>query len=85
MVVFMMLGFAACACIAHPLLHYNFMFLGRGVGSPYEVLYMLVGGNAVLYPLGVILLFLLYIISFYGVYYGAYTKVKKREKGTVSV
>ena len=80
-----LLGFAACAHIANTLLDYNYMFLVRGDGTPYEVLYMLVGGNAVLYPLGVILLFLLYIISFYGVYYGAYTKVKKREKGTVSV
>ena len=80
-----LLGFAVCAHIANTLLDYNYMFLVRGDGTPYEVLYMLVDGNAVLYPLGVILLFLLYILTFYGVYYGAYTKIKKSEKQTVFV
>ena len=64
-----LLGFATCAMIANGLLDYNYMFLVRGDGTPYDVLYNLVGGHPVLYPMGVILLFLLYIAAFYGVYY----------------
>jgi len=50
-------------------LDYNYMFLVRGDGTPYDILYNLVGGHPILYPMGVILLFLLYIAAFYGVYY----------------
>ena len=45
------------------------MFLMRGDGTPYDILFNLVGGNPVVYPLSVVALFLLYIVSFYGVYY----------------
>ncbi|MBQ9797784.1 MAG: YwaF family protein [Clostridia bacterium] len=64
-----LLGFAVCAMIANGLLDYNYMFLVRGDGTPYDILYNLVGGHPILYPMGVILLFLLYIAAFYGVYY----------------
>lgn len=64
-----LLGFAVCAMIANGLLDYNYMFLVRGDGTPYDILYNLVGGHPILYPMGVILLFLLYIAAFYGIYY----------------
>ena len=52
------------------------MFLMRGDGTPYDVLFHLVGGNRVLYPLSVVALFLLYITGFYRVFYMV-TKPKK--------
>ena len=45
------------------------MFLMRDDGTPYSLVYNLVKGNKVLYPILVVLLFLLYICAFYGVYY----------------
>lgn len=62
-----LLGFAGCAAVANKIIDYNYMFLRRGDGTPYELLYSLVGGNAVLYPVCVIGLFLVYIFAFYGV------------------
>ncbi|MBR2930960.1 MAG: YwaF family protein [Clostridia bacterium] len=68
-------GFCAMAFTANSLLDYNYMFLVRGDGTPYDIFYNLVGGNPVLYPMTVILLFLLYIAAFYGVYH----LVKRKE------
>ena len=62
-------SFSACASIANWLLDYNYMFLVRPDGTPYEIVYEFVGGHPVLYPLAVIALFVLYILAFYGVYY----------------
>ena len=62
-----LLGFAGCAAVANKIIDYNYMFLRRGDGTPYDILYSLVGGNAVLYPICVIGLFLVYILAFYGV------------------
>lgn len=62
-------SFCIMAYIANVLLPYNYMFLMRGDGTPYDILYNLVGGNPVIYPLLVVVLFLLYIAAFYGVYY----------------
>lgn len=62
-----LLGFAGCAAVANKIIDYNYMFLRRGDGTPYELLYLLVGGNAVLYPICVIGLFLVYILAFYGI------------------
>ena len=47
----------------------NYMFLMRGDGTPYDLLYNLVGGSPVLYPLGVVLLFVLYVSLFYLCFY----------------
>ncbi len=60
-------GFAGAAMIANKIIDYNYMFLRRGDGTPYDIIYSLVGGNAVLYPICVIGLFLVYILAFYGV------------------
>ena len=57
------------AFTANTLLDYNYMFLVRGDGTPYDIFYNLVGGNPVLYPMIVILLFILYITAFYCVYH----------------
>lgn len=73
-----LLGFAAAALLANHLIDYNYMFLVRGDGTPYEMIYSLVGGNPILYPLSVILLFLLYILAFYGVYFMARAKKAKQ-------
>ena len=61
--------FCAAAYIADILIPYNYMFMIRGDGTPYDVLYNLVGGSPVLYPLGVVALFLVYIALFYWIYY----------------
>lgn len=73
-----LLSFCALAFIANALVDYNYMFLVRGDGTPYELVYSLVGGNAVLYPIGVILLFILYILAFYGVYFLIQSKRAKK-------
>ena len=69
-----MLGFAVAALIANFALDYNYMFLMRGDGTPYDIVYNLAGGNAVLYPIFVVLLFVIYILAFYYVYFLAQKK-----------
>lgn len=64
-----LLSFAVLALIANLALDYNYMFLMRGDGTPYDIFYNLVGGNAVIYPIIVIALFLIYISAFYLVYF----------------
>lgn len=71
-------GFCAAALIVNKIIDYNYMFLVRGDGTPYDILYNLVGGNQILYPAGVILMFLVYILAFYYVFY--LVKSRKREK-----
>lgn len=61
--------FAVLAYIANITLDYNYMFLMRGDGTPYDILYNLVGGHKVFYPLCVIALFFIYIAVFYLIYY----------------
>ena len=63
-----LLVFCVAAYTANILVDYNYMFLMRGDGTPYDVLYNLVGDNPVAYPLGVVALFLVYVTGFYGVY-----------------
>lgn len=62
-------GFCVAAYTANVLLDYNYMFLMRGDGTPYDILFNLVGGNPVLYPLSVVALFLVYIAAYYGIYH----------------
>ena len=67
------LAILICFCImaytANVLIGYNYMFLMRGDGTPYDILYNLVNGNKVLYPIGVVVLFYIYIAVFYGVHH----------------
>lgn len=62
-----LLAFCAAAYIANILIPYNYMFLMAGDGTPYDILYNLVKGNRVLYPVLVVALFLIYISVFYRV------------------
>ncbi|MBR6426350.1 MAG: YwaF family protein [Clostridia bacterium] len=62
-------AFCAAAYAANVTLDYNYMFLMRGDGTPYDIFYNLVNGSPVLYPLTVVGLFLVYIVAFYLVYY----------------
>ncbi len=48
---------------------YNYMFLMRGDGTPYDIFYNLVNGHRVFYPVTVVLLFFIYIVAFYHVFY----------------
>ena len=61
-------GFCISAYVANRLLDYNYMFLMRGDGTPYDIVFNLVGGSQILYPWLVVLLFLIYISLFYFVY-----------------
>lgn len=63
-------GFCVASFVANALLDYNYMFLRKGDGTPYDIIYNLVGGNPALYPMFVIGLFLAYMAVFYAVYYG---------------
>lgn len=60
-----LLSFCVAAFLANKVLDYNYMFLEQGDGTPYDILFNLVNGNPVLYPLGVVGLFLIYITAFY--------------------
>lgn len=69
-------GFCLTAYIANILLDYNYMFLMRGDGTPYDIFYNLVNGNKVIYPLIVVLLFIAYISAYYFIYHTITKKVK---------
>lgn len=72
-----LLGFCVMAYVANVLVDYNYMFLIAGDGTPYDILYNLVGGHPVLYPLGVVMLFLLYITGFYSIHHMVVSKKKE--------
>ena len=62
-------GFGIAAYITNHLIDYNYMFLVRGDGTPYDILYNLVGGNQIVYPISVMALFVLYISVYYLIFY----------------
>ena len=72
-----LLGFCGAAYAANIALDYNYMFLMRGDGTPYDLLMTIVGGNQTAYTIGVVVLFLIYIVLFYSVYYLINRKRKK--------
>ena len=69
-------GFCVAAYVANLFTDCNYMFLSRGDGTPYDILYNLTGGSPVWYPVGVVALFAVYIAGFYGVYFA----VKRRRQ-----
>ena len=69
--------FCIAAFVANDLIDYNYMFLRAGDGTPYDILFNLVGGHPVVYPLCVVGLFFLYILGYYGVYFLAGRKKAK--------
>ena len=64
-----LLSFCVVAYLVNIFLDYNYMFLMRGDGTPYDILYNLVSGNNILYPLLVVVLFFVYIALFYFTYF----------------
>lgn len=69
--------FCVAAYIANIVIDYNYMFLMRGDGTPYDIFFNLLGGHPVLYPLCVVLLFVVYIILFYLIFYFFRSRKKK--------
>ena len=67
--VAILLSFIAMAFGMNYVVDYNYMFLRNHDGTPYVIFYNMVHGNKVLYPMTVILVFLLYMALFYTVYY----------------
>ncbi len=74
-----LLTFCVAAYVANIQVDYNYMFLMSGDGTPYDILFNLVGGHKVFYPLSVVALFLVYIGAFYGVWHW----VEKKQGVTV--
>ena len=60
-------GFCGSALIANAALDYNYMFLRNHDGTPYQILYQLVGGHPLWYPVCVVGLFVVFIGAFYGI------------------
>lgn len=63
-----LLSFSIMAYIANVALDYNYMFLMYHDGTPYSIVYNIVGGSAIFYPIMVVGLFVVYVILFYYVY-----------------
>ena len=74
-----LLSFCTLALVADLTIPYNYMFLMRGDGTPYDIFYNLVNGNPVLYPIIVVGLFLIYISVFYVVYFFINRKKQNKE------
>ncbi|MBQ4139694.1 MAG: YwaF family protein [Clostridia bacterium] len=69
-ITFSILGvFCVLAYVSNIIIDYNYMFLMRADGTPYQILYDLLSGNPIAYPLGVVALFIVYIVLYYGIYY----------------
>ena len=80
LITFGILGaFCLAAFVANIFTDSNYMFLLRGDGTPYDILYGWVDGNKVLYPIGVILLFLMYISAYYLAYYFVAHSIEKHK------
>lgn len=75
-----LMAFCVVAYIANVLIPYNYMFLMAGDGTPYDILYNLVNGSQILYPIFVVVLFLLYISLFYYLVYVFRRKAGKKEE-----
>jgi uncharacterized membrane protein YwaF len=74
-------AFCVLAYLANLKWDCNYMFLSRGDGTPYDLVFNFVNGNPVLYPLCVVGLFVVYI----GLYYLVYFAIsKKRQKATAA-
>lgn len=71
-------GFCIAAYIANKVIDYNYMFLMRGDGTPYDIIFNLVGGHPVAYPFLVWALFIVYITGFYFIYF--FFRVQKRKR-----
>ena len=64
-----LMSFCVAAYIANVTIPYNYMFLMAGDGTPYDILYSLVNGHKVFYPVSVVALFVVYIVVYYWLFY----------------
>lgn len=69
--------FCLIAYFANILIGYNYMFLVRGDGTPYDIFYNWVDGNQILYPVLVVGTLLIYILAFYGIHALIFRRKKK--------
>lgn len=76
--------FCMLAYLANLVWDCNYMFLSRGDATPYEIVMTIVGGSPVLYPIGVVLLFIIYIVAYYNVYYLIENMIHKKHNKTAS-
>lgn len=75
-----LLVFCDLASIANYLFDYNYMFLVNHDGTPYQLIYNLVDGDPIIYPLTVIALFFVYMAAYYATFYlVVYLSSKKSE------
>ena len=77
LVVGILCGFCMAAYVANLFVDCNYMFLSRGDGTPYDIIFNLVNGHPVFYPLLVVGLFILYIAAYYFVFYRIRNRVLK--------
>lgn len=70
--------FVILAIIANKVFDYNYMFLRSHDGTPYFIFYNMVNGNKILYPITVVLAFLVYMAIFYLVFYLIQNNKQKR-------
>ena len=63
-----LLGFSVLAYVANLALEYNYMFLMYHDSTPYSIIYDLVGGSPVFYPLIVVGIFVVYLLGCYKIY-----------------
>ena len=73
-------GFCIAAYIANIFTDCNYMFLSRGDGTPYDIVFNWVSGNQILYPILVVALFVVYIAAFYQVYYLIASRARRRQE-----
>ena len=76
-------AFCIVSYIVNLIIDYNYMFLMRGDGTPYDIILDICGGSPVIYPIVVVLLFFLYITVFYSVYYLIRNKAAKKKAPAV--
>ncbi len=83
--VVILLAFCAVSYVVNLFRGSNYMFLMRGDGTPYDILYNWVNGNRVFYPILVVVLFLVYIGAFHLVFGFARKKLQARKEQTAVV
>ena len=71
-----LLAFCIVSYVVNLFLDSNYMFLMRGDGTPYDILFNLFNGNRFLYPLSVFALFIVYMVLFYLIFH----RVKKHRQ-----
>ena len=79
--------FVVCivAYIVDILIPYNYMFLMRGDGTPYDIFYNMVNGSKILYPMIVVGLFVLYITAFYLIYFAIDKAIHRQKPATQNI